>query len=191
MRIAIWRFRPAWILPKVCTKSCSALASRWWFLNFQKKGFEIYILWTDGDPDEEPLWLFTFFQIVRGSPWYLFDPSERIEAGAIRHHQKPRSRLIGQASTRRYCKPDRCRLRRSSHNDNAPGAAICRGAVSDDQQRTGCSSQIGETSRHGREGTAFHAYLTCIATPCGFLRASGAVFSASSSPRILPPRVHR
>ncbi|WP_018885720.1 conjugal transfer protein TrbL family protein [Paenibacillus massiliensis] len=30
-------------------------------LKFLKKGFEIYVLWTDGDPDEEPLFLLTNF----------------------------------------------------------------------------------------------------------------------------------
>jgi len=30
-------------------------------LKFLKKGFEIYVLWTDGDPDEEPLFLVTNF----------------------------------------------------------------------------------------------------------------------------------
>jgi hypothetical protein len=30
-------------------------------LKFLKKGFEIYVLWTDGDPDEEPLYLLTNF----------------------------------------------------------------------------------------------------------------------------------
>lgn len=30
-------------------------------LKFLKKGFEIYVLWTDGDPDEEPLSLLTNF----------------------------------------------------------------------------------------------------------------------------------
>ncbi|MGK9250239.1 conjugal transfer protein TrbL family protein [Paenibacillus humicus] len=30
-------------------------------LKFLKKGFDIYVLWTDGDPDEEPLFLLTNF----------------------------------------------------------------------------------------------------------------------------------
>ncbi len=30
-------------------------------LKFLKKGFEIYVLWADGDPDEEPLFLLTNF----------------------------------------------------------------------------------------------------------------------------------
>ncbi|MEK4039443.1 conjugal transfer protein TrbL family protein [Paenibacillus sp. FSL F4-0122] len=30
-------------------------------LKFLKKGFEIYVLWTDGDPDEDPLFLLTNF----------------------------------------------------------------------------------------------------------------------------------
>ncbi|WP_141499719.1 conjugal transfer protein TrbL family protein [Paenibacillus luteus] len=30
-------------------------------LKFLKKGFEIYVLWSDGDPDEEPLFLLTNF----------------------------------------------------------------------------------------------------------------------------------
>lgn len=33
----------------------------WMILKFLKKGFEIYVLWTDGDPDEEPLFLLTNF----------------------------------------------------------------------------------------------------------------------------------
>ncbi|MDF2923901.1 MAG: rane protein [Paenibacillaceae bacterium] len=38
-----------------------AFGVAWMILKFLKKGFEIYVLWTDGDPDEEPLFLLTNF----------------------------------------------------------------------------------------------------------------------------------
>lgn len=49
-------------------------------LKFLKKGFEIYVLWTDGDPDEEPLFLLTNFF----APWLLRSASPLSTPGLLK-----------------------------------------------------------------------------------------------------------